>query len=51
MFVNVKMSLADLLGKKYTDRVVAANEALGVRSKEEALAIAEEKIFGRKGIL
>jgi acetylornithine/succinyldiaminopimelate/putrescine aminotransferase len=38
------MSLADLLGKKYTDRVVAANAALGVMTKEEALAIAEEKI-------
>ena len=44
MFVNVKMSLADLLGKKYTDRVCAANAALGVMAKEEALAIAEEKI-------
>lgn len=38
------MSLADLLGKKYTDRVCAANAALGVMAKEEALAIAEEKI-------
>ena len=38
------MSLADLLGKKYTDRVCAANAALGVMTKEEALAIAEEKI-------
>ena len=44
MFVNVKMSLADLLGKKYTDRLCAANAALGVMTKEEALAIAEEKI-------
>ena len=44
MFVNVKMSLTDLLGKKYTDRVCAANAALGVMTKEEALAIAEEKI-------
>ena len=44
MFVNVKMSLADLLGKKYTDRVIAANAALGAMSEDEARAIAEEKI-------
>lgn len=44
MFVNVKMSLADLLGKKYTDRVVAANVALGAMTMEEALALAEEKV-------
>ncbi|MBQ2715847.1 MAG: hypothetical protein IJF21_03510 [Clostridia bacterium] len=44
MFKNIKMSLADLLGKEYTDAVAAAEAALGAHSFEEALAIANEKI-------
>ena len=38
------MSLADLLGKEYTNAVAAAEAALGAHSLEEALAIANEKV-------
>lgn len=44
MFKNVKMSLADLLGKNYTDGVAAANAVLGVMSKDEAAALAEAQV-------
>ena len=44
MFKNIKMSLADLLGKEYTDAVAAANAALGAMSLEEAEAIANDKV-------
>lgn len=44
MFKNVTMSLADLLGKEYTNAVVAANYALGALSLGEASALANEKV-------
>lgn len=44
MFKNIKMSLADLLGKEYTNAVAAAEAALGAHSLEEAQAIANEKV-------
>ena len=44
MFKNIKMSLADLLGKDYTDAVAAANAVLGGMSLEEAEKIANEKV-------
>ncbi len=44
MFKNVKMSLADLLGKEYMGAVIAANYAIGALSLGEAAAIANEKV-------
>ena len=44
MFKNVTMSLADLLGKEYTNAVIAANHALGELSLGEASALANEKV-------
>ena len=44
MFKNIKMSLADLLGKDYTDAVAAVNAVLGGMSLEEAEKIANEKV-------
>ena len=44
MFKNIKMSLADLLGKEYTNAVAAAEAALGAHSLEEAQAIANDKV-------
>ena len=44
MFVNVKMSLSDLLGRDYTDRLVAMNAALGTMSEAEASELANGKV-------
>ena len=44
MFKNIKMSLADLLGKEYIGAVIAANYALGALSLGEASALANEKV-------
>ena len=44
MFNSPNKSLSDLLGEKYTEAVASANEALGIMSKREAMAIANEKI-------
>lgn len=44
MFSNIKMSLADIAGKNYTENVAAAAAALGGIGYEEALAIAGEKV-------
>ena len=46
MFKNVTMSLADLLGKEYTNAVVAANYALGALSLGEASALAKGRRAG-----
>ena len=44
MFRSPKLSLEDLLGKAYLDRVVEANAALNLLSAEEATAAATEKV-------
>lgn len=44
MFKSPKLSLSDMLGKEYTESVANALSALGVMEKEEAAAIADEKI-------
>ncbi len=44
MFKSVKLSLEDILGKEYTDALVAANDALGMLDAKAASAIASEKI-------
>ncbi len=44
MFNSPKMSLTDLLGRDYTDAIARANDALGVMSYEETMAVADEKI-------
>ncbi len=44
MFNSPKLSLSDLLGREYTQSVARANEALGVMSYDETMAIADEKI-------
>ncbi len=44
MFVSPKLSLADILGEDYVKNVAAANEALGVMSAEETIAVGTEKI-------
>ncbi len=44
MFTSPKLSLADILGKDYTDKLVEANDALGMLTKDEATRLAEEKI-------
>ncbi len=44
MFKNVTMSLADLLGKEYTNALVAANYAIGELSLGEASALANDKV-------
>ena len=44
MFNSPKLSLADILGREYLDKLVEANDALGFMSAEEARRIAEEKI-------
>ena len=44
MFVNVKMSLSDLLGRDYTDRLVAMNAARGTMSEAEASELANGKV-------
>ena len=43
-FNSPNLSLADLLGKDYIDSVVKGNVAFGVMTKEEADALAYEKI-------
>ena len=44
MFNSPKLSLSDLLGREYTQSVARANEALGVMSYDETMAVADEKI-------
>lgn len=44
MFNSPKLSLSDVLGRGYTEAVAKANEALGVMSYDETMAIADEKI-------
>lgn len=44
MFNSPKLSLSDVLGIGYTEAVAKANEALGVMSYDETMAIANEKI-------
>ena len=44
MFTSPKLSLSDILGRDYTQSVARANEALGVMSYAETMAIADEKI-------
>ena len=43
-FRSLNLSLADLLGKDYTDTVVEANLLLGRMTAEDAYKLAEEKI-------
>ncbi len=43
-YISPKLSLSDLLGKAYTDAVVAANEALSLLPPGEARRLADEKI-------
>ena len=44
MFTSPRLSLEDILGKEYTDSLVAANSALGMMSGDDAKALATEKI-------
>lgn len=44
MFNSPKLSLSDLLGREYTQKVTASLAALGVMDKDSADAIAEEKV-------
>lgn len=44
MFLNVRMSLSDITGRDYTEKVAAAAAALGGIDYREALRIAEEKV-------
>ena len=44
MFCSPKLSLTDLLGAEYVEHVAEAGAALGLLSKEEALAAANEKV-------
>lgn len=44
MFQSPNLSLSDILGKDYTTAVARANEALGVMSYDDTMAIADEKI-------
>ena len=44
MFTSPKLSLEDVLGKQYTDKLVEANAALGMMSADEARELAAEKI-------
>ena len=44
MYTSPKLSLEDVLGKEYTDTLVAANAALGMLGKEEATCLATEKV-------
>lgn len=44
MFTSPKLSLEDILGKGYTDALVAANTALGMLDKEEAVALTTDKV-------
>ena len=43
MFQSPNLSLSDILGKDYTTAVARANEALGVMSYDDTMAIADEK--------
>ena len=43
-FRSLNLSLADLLGKDYTDRVVEANVLFGRMTSEQAHKLAEEKV-------
>ena len=44
MFTSPKLSLEDILGKGYTDKLVEANVALGMKGADEARSLAGEKI-------
>lgn len=44
MFHSPKLSLSDILGTDYTTAVARANDALGIMSYEDAMALANEKI-------
>lgn len=44
MFHSPKLSLSDMLGTDYTTAVARANDALGIMSYEDAMALANEKI-------
>lgn len=44
MFNSPRLSLSDILGKEYLDKIIEANDALGVMSAEEGRKLAEEKI-------
>jgi len=44
MFQSPNLSLSDILGKDYTTAVARANEALGVMSYNDTMAVADEKI-------
>ncbi len=44
MFCSPKLSLTDLLGTEYVSHVAQAGEALGFLTREEALAVADEKV-------
>ena len=44
MFHSPKLSLSDILGTDYTTAVARANDALGILSYDEAMALANEKI-------
>lgn len=44
MFNSPKLSLSDILGREYTDKIVEANVALGVTSDAEGHRLAEEKV-------
>lgn len=43
-FNSPKLSLADMLGKEYTDSVVKGITAYGIMSEDEARSLAEEKV-------
>lgn len=44
MFTSPKLSLEDILGKEYTDKLIEANDALGMVDRAEATRLATEKV-------
>ena len=44
MFTSPRLSLEDILGKGYTEKLVEANSALGMLTEDEASSLAAEKI-------